>query len=56
MHQRISALTRVLNPLRLTRYARSSTPLDFETPVPLRTADATGPAGFSASSASADAS
>lgn len=34
MPHRISALTRVLNPLRLTRYARSSTLLDFETPVP----------------------
>jgi len=36
---RISALTRVLNPLRLTRYARSSTPLDFETPVPIDPAE-----------------
>ena len=31
MPQRISALARVLNPLRLTRYARSSTPVDRET-------------------------
>lgn len=39
MHQGISAFARVLNPLRLTRYARSSAPLDFDTPVPAHDAE-----------------
>lgn len=39
MHQGISAFARLLNPIRLTRYARSSTPLDFETPVPAHDAE-----------------
>ena len=39
MPHKISARARLLNPLRLTRYARSSTPLDLETRAPSEAAE-----------------